>query len=143
VAAIVLAPLALASGRAGASLVAAGVYRAGARICHQRPARSFRIGDLPMPVCARCTGLYVGAAAAAPLALFLVAGARGLSSRRARRIAAVAALPTLLTWGLEVAHLAHPSNTVRAIAGLPLGFALAWLVLAALADGPRPHHQDG
>jgi uncharacterized membrane protein len=141
-AAIVLAPLALASGRAGVSLGAAGVYGAGARICHQRPARCFRIGDVPMPVCARCTGLYAGAAAAAPLALFLASGSSVLSSRRARRIAALAAVPTLLTWGLEVAGLAHPSNTVRAVAGLPLGFAVAWLVLATLADGPRPHHKD-
>jgi uncharacterized membrane protein len=91
-----------------------------------------------MPVCARCTGLYAGAAAAAPLALVL---ASGLSSRRARRIAAVTALPTLLTWGIEVAGLAHPSNTVRAIAAVPLGLAAAWLVIAALADAPQPVHR--
>ena len=134
VAALILAPLAIASNRAVLSLGAAGVYAAGARICHQRPDRCFRIHDLPMPVCARCTGLYTGAAAAAPLALLF---ASGLSSRRARRIAAVAALPTLLTWGLEIAGLAHPSNIVRAIAALPLGAAAAWLVLATLSHGPR------
>ena len=138
VAAITLAPLAIASNRTVLSLGAAGVYAAGARICHQRPDRCFRIHGLPMPVCARCTGLYLGAAAAAPLALALAAG---LSSRRARGIAAVAALPTLLTWGLEVAGLAHPSNAVRAMAALPLGFVAAWLVIASLVHGPRPRHE--
>ena len=134
VAAITLAPLAIASNRAVLSLGAAGMYAAGARICHQRPERSFRIHGLPMPVCARCTGLYAGAAVAAPLALLLAAG---LSSRRARRIAAVAALPTILTWSLEVVGLAHPSNTVRAIAALPMGFAAAWLVIATLVPAKR------
>lgn len=134
VAAITLAPLAIASSRTGLSLAAAGMYAAGARVCHQRPDRCFRIGGVPMPVCARCTGLYSGAAAAAPMAFFL---ASALSSRRARRIAAVTALPTLLTWGIEVAGLGHPSNTVRAIAALPLGFAAAWLVMTALVPGKR------
>jgi uncharacterized membrane protein len=134
VAAITLAPLAISSSRTGLSLGAAVVYAAGARVCHQRPDRCFRIGGVPMPVCARCTGLYSGAAAAAPLGFLL---ASGLSSRRARRIAAVTALPTLLTWGIEMAGLAHPSNTVRAIAAVPLGFAAAWLVMAALVPGKR------
>ena len=88
-----------------------------------------------MPVCARCTGLYASAALAAPLALFLAAG---LSGRRARYLVAAAALPTIITWGLEMAGLVHPSNMVRAIAALPLGFAAAWLVIATLADGRRP-----
>ena len=88
-----------------------------------------------MPVCARCTGLYASAALGAPLALLLAAG---LSGRRARSIVALAALPTLVTWGLEIAGFAHPSNIVRAIAALPLGFAAAWLVIATLADRARP-----
>jgi hypothetical protein len=46
-----------------------------------------------------------------------------------------------LTWSIEMAGLAHPSNIVRAIAGLPLGVAAAWLVIAVLAHGPRPHHK--
>jgi uncharacterized membrane protein len=134
-AAILLAPLAIGSGRAVPSMASAIVYATGSRVCHQRPERCFWIHGRPMPVCARCTGLYVSAAAAAPLALFLAAG---LSGRRARAIVAVAALPTLISWGLEMAGFAHPSNRVRAIAALPLGFAAAWLVIATLADGPRP-----
>ncbi|MGH8188115.1 MAG: DUF2085 domain-containing protein, partial [Steroidobacteraceae bacterium] len=40
-------------------------YAFGSVICHQRPERSFRIGLATLPVCARCTGLYAGAAVAA------------------------------------------------------------------------------
>jgi uncharacterized membrane protein len=115
---------------------AALVYGAGARVCHQRPERCFRVAGRPLPVCARCTGLYAGAAIAAPVALLL---ASGLSGGRARSIALLAAVPTLVTWSLEAAGFVHPSNTVRAIAALPLGFAAAWLVVAAF-HGPRPLH---
>jgi uncharacterized membrane protein len=90
-----------------------------------------------MPVCARCTGIYAGAAVAGPLGLFL---ASAWSTRRARLAAALAALPTLLSWTLEYAGLAHPSNAVRAVLGLPLGFVAAWLVVSTLTDGPPPAH---
>jgi hypothetical protein len=79
----------------------------------------------------RCTGIYASAAAAAPLALLVAAG---ISSRRARGIAVTAALPTLITWSIEMAGLAHPSNTVRALAAVPLGFVAAWLVISAAAS---------
>ena len=137
--AIVVAPLMIASHRPALSLGAAGLYAAGARICHQRPERGFLIAGRPMPVCARCSGLYAGAALAGPLALTAVAG---LSSRRARQFAAIAALPTLITWGLEMAGLAHPSNSLRFAAALPLGLAAAWLVLTTLRPGRRSQQKE-
>jgi uncharacterized membrane protein len=30
-------------------------------VCHRIPARSFFIGDRPIPLCARCSGMYLGA----------------------------------------------------------------------------------
>lgn len=92
-----------------------------------------------MPVCARCTGLYAGAALAAPLALVWAAR---LSSRRARLVAALAALPTLATWSLEFAGLAHFSNAARFAAALPLGLVAAWLVVSTLSHEPRPNRRD-
>lgn len=101
-------------------------------ICHQRPERSFFLpGGTQMPVCARCTGLYVGGALAFPLTL--AAGA-SVSARRARRVLALAALPTAVTWTLETAGAAAFSNAARFAAALPLGCAAAWLVLGVLAD---------
>jgi uncharacterized membrane protein len=133
VAAILSAPLTITSGRPALSIGSAGVYAAASRVCHQLPDRCFWIHGRPMPVCARCAGLYVSAAFAAPLAL--VWGS-GLSSRRARRLVLIAALPTLATWGIEAAGLAHPSNIVRFAAALPLGFVAAAIVVMAMRQPP-------
>ena len=45
--------------------LAFAVYGAGSFICHQLPARSFHTWSAQWPVCARCTGIYFGAAVAA------------------------------------------------------------------------------
>src|SRR3954465_2024069 len=64
-----------------ALLLAPGMgFPVGHFICHQRPERTFFVHGQQMPVCARCTGLYLGAALAAPLALLFavpMASARG------------------------------------------------------------------
>ena len=128
-AAILLAPRLLASPSRLLSLSSAAVYAIGARVCHQRPDRCFLVDGRPMPVCARCAGLYAGAALAAPLALVAAAA---MASRRARMVAVLAALPTLATWSIEFAGLAHPTNAVRALSALPLGAMAGWLVLGTL-----------
>lgn len=115
-------------------LAPSAVFPAGSFICHQRPERSFFVHGRQMPVCARCTGLYVGAALAAPLAIL---AASSLAAARARRLLILAALPTLASWSAEFTGLAHPSNLLRAVLALPLGFAAAWLVMGTL-DGSRP-----
>lgn len=33
----------------------------GSAVCHQFPEHSYRIAGVPLPLCARCTGLYLGA----------------------------------------------------------------------------------
>lgn len=103
----------------------------GALICHQRPERSFFLEGRQVPVCARCTGLYTGAAVAVPLALLAAAS---IAPNRARTIALVASLPTAITWSLEFAGLGHFSHATRFAAALPLGATAAWLVLGVLAE---------
>lgn len=110
-------------------------FAAGHFICHQRPERSFFLHGHQLPVCARCTGLYAGAALAGPIAIALGAS---LSRQRARLLLGAAALPTLITWSLEFANAEPFSNVWRFVAALPLGFAAAWLVLGeigAVGDG--------
>jgi uncharacterized membrane protein len=118
---------------AGLFYAPAWLFPVGQFICHQRPERSFFFGGQQMPVCARCTGLYVGAAVAGPLAALAAAP---IASVRARLVLVAAAVPTALTWSLEFAHLRAFSNAARFAAALPLGFAAAWLVLSTLAQ-PR------
>src|SRR5262245_49691628 len=47
---------------AGPNLFAFAVYVIGSLVCHQKSERSFYLWAHQMPVCARCTGIYVGAA---------------------------------------------------------------------------------
>jgi uncharacterized membrane protein len=128
-AAILLAPRAIGSSERLVSLSGAAIYSAGRFICHQRPDRCFRIAGRPMPVCARCTGLYVAAAAGIPFALLI---GWSLPADRARRLLILTALPTIVTWSIEYAGVAHFSNGVRAVCALPVGFAAAWLVAGTL-----------
>src|SRR5688572_19260743 len=116
---------------------AAGVlYAAGALICHQLPDRSFHLQAIQLPVCARCFGLYGGAAVGSAMG---VAGfvRRWLAGRpllwtRSMKWAGtvVAATPTLATFALEWGLGWPISNAVRAIAALPLGCAVALVVVS-------------
>lgn len=107
----------------------AALFPLGHFICHQRPERSFFLHAQQLPVCARCIGLYAGAAFAAPLALL---PALSLTRGPARRVLIVCALPTAITWTLEFSGVLPFSNLSRFIAALPLGFAAAGLVLNLL-----------
>jgi uncharacterized membrane protein len=135
VAAVVVAPLAIVSPNPAIARAAVLVYGAGSVVCHQRPERSFHIHGRQLAVCARCTGLYVSALVGALLALSF--SAPPVSSSRARVWFGIAALPTLLTVGLELAGWAYPSNTTRVLSALPLGAVASWLVIGLLHRAPR------
>jgi uncharacterized membrane protein len=108
------------------------MYLAGALICHQLPERSFHLGVAQLPVCARCLGIYAGAA----VCLGVHACARGTAWRSLgalRRIVVAAALPTAITVAVEWTGLWHPSNVLRAAAGVVLGVGLACVVVEAAA----------
>jgi len=136
---MLFAPRAIASSHGVLSFGAVCIYSTGSFICHQRPERSFFLFGRQLPVCARCTGLYAGAALGAPLALLLATSA---ASSRARVLFVAAALPTATTWVVEYAGFAHVSNAIRFTAALPLGFTAAWLVLGVFAEG-RGRRRDG
>jgi uncharacterized membrane protein len=111
-------------------------YGVGSFICHQIPERSFHLAGFQLPVCARCLGIYVGAAVGAAFVLTRWRSGEdpsGSSSAARRRLAMVAAIPTLVTVVLEMAGLWSPSNLTRAVAGVPLGGIVAFVVVSALA----------
>jgi uncharacterized membrane protein len=116
------------SARHAAPVFVAMVHSAGGLVCHQRPERSFHVEGAPLPVCARCIGLYVSGTLGAVAAW--IGFAR--SPRRARMLLAIAALPTAISFVVEVAGVGLPSNAVRAIAALPLGGAAGWLFVRML-----------
>ena len=60
--AAVMTPYLAASGY---TLFAAAIFWFFSPVCHQDPARSFWLFGAPVAVCARCLGIYLGAAAGA------------------------------------------------------------------------------
>jgi Predicted membrane protein (DUF2085) len=122
------------------------VYGAGSFICHQLPARSFHSWSAQWPVCARCTGIYFGAAAVAIIAMVRLKPDPtydtvrlkpdptydSVTTGRARVLLVVAALPTAVTLIYEWTTGVTPSNAIRALAGAPLGAAIAFIVVEAL-----------
>jgi len=109
------------------------VYLSAGLVCHQSDDRSFHTHGVKWPVCARCSGLYL----AAPWgALAALAGRNGLRRRRDLTILALAAVPTAVTFVLEHGGLAPMTSILRFIAALPLGAAVAWVVVRA-ARGPE------
>jgi uncharacterized membrane protein len=117
-------------GSTGWYAFALAVYAIGAVVCHQLPERSFHLWGSQLPVCARCTGIYLGAAAAALLPLARLPALRPGSSRA---LLVAAAAPTLFTLLYEWMTAQMPPNGVRAAAGALLGVALAWVAFAALS----------
>ncbi len=142
---LVAVPFAMAHEVGGrpATALSAGSYLVGGLICHQRPTRSFRLWGVQMPVCARCAGLYGGAALGA-----VVVGAWPSGHRRAGRIrrdssrgllggervpalrwvVVGAAVPTGVSVVMETLGIVEGSAVIRAVGAIPLGVAVTWVV---------------
>jgi uncharacterized membrane protein len=135
--AIGLAPALADSSRAGA-ILAGLAYVAGSILCHQLPDRSFHVLGAQLPVCARCTGLYVGGALGAAAWLtwrrFQAEPAAAIDPRRATYTLLIASAPTALTVMTAAAGICDLSNTGRAVLALPLGLAAGAVVAAFAAN---------
>ena len=138
-AALVAAPLVGSSRDNGGDLFAAAMYAVGSLVCHQRPERSFHLAGAQLPVCARCMGLYLGAAVGVTgWVAFGGLGSR-LGPRAARwpkrlRVALiVAAIPTLVSLLTAWLGFWDPGNVVRATLALPLGVTAGGLISAGAA----------
>lgn len=140
--ALPLAPLGLASTAPAqvARVAASLVYLAGAVVCHQRPERSFASAGYAWPVCARCSGIYLGAAAVVLLVVALRRAGAGRSGASdgatggasARLAVGLAVLPAALSVIWEWTTGMTPSNEVRAATGVLIGAVTAWVVMRAL-----------
>jgi uncharacterized membrane protein len=108
-----------------------GVYGLGSMICHQRPERSFHLLTAQLPVCARCTGIYLGAAL---VAVWPRPVPRALSPLTC---VTIASLPTLATLGYEWIMRVTPSNLTRGLTGAILGVAVALVLFDAVRKRPE------
>ena len=145
VAGLVAAPLPGSSDDGLRPLLAAGMYAAGAMVCHQRPDRSFHLAGAQLPVCARCLGLYVGGLLGA-IAWVIAAGPGTTRSDRVQRVlqptvlrwvVAWAALPTVVTVITASLGWWDPANAPRALLAVPLGIAIGGVVCAVASRDLR------
>src|SRR5688500_4076216 len=110
------------------------VYAAGSVVCHQLPERSFLLDGRQLPVCARCTGLYLSGAAGV-LGWCVWKAALGwrrfaVPHRAALTIMIGAAVPTALSYFAGVAGIWDGTNLTRALFAVPLGLSAGAMVAA-------------
>jgi len=108
-------------------------------VCHRIPERTFTMAGRALPLCARCSGTYLGALAG--LAVLAMRG-RGRASRlpEPKYLAvfgvflaawALDGLNSFLTFFPGVPHLYEPHNLLRLVTGILEGLAIAALLLPA------------
>jgi hypothetical protein len=99
------------------------------------------------PVCGRCSGLYLGGPIGAVAAVSLSRrrcrpAARRSPNRWIRNpnvtLVGLASLPTVVTVLAEVTGLLPVSTLARAAAAVPLGAAIAFVIVRVLAEPLRP-----
>jgi uncharacterized membrane protein len=117
-------------------LIVAFVFAVGRVICHQQPERSFFLDGDQFPVCARCTGLYISAAAGLAGWVAVKAASRwrrlSFDPRLAIRMIVIGGIPTAVSLGTGLTAVWDGSNAIRALLAVPLG-ASAGAIVAAVA----------
>ena len=109
----------------------------GYAVCHRIDLRSFHLGERALPLCSRCTGMYLGTMVALG---FLAVRGRLLAGRFPRRgilvlfgllaaAFAVDGLNSYLGFFPGAPRLYAPNNTLRLLAGTGLGLGLGTIVV--------------
>ena len=126
---IIGAPLAQSSGHEAIGFT---IYRAFSYLCHQLPERSFYLAGHQFAVCARCTGLYVGFAAAS--LVYPLFRSLKRTDTPARRWLLLAAAPMVIDVGLDMLGIWKNTHLSRLMTGLLLGSVAAIYVIPGLID---------
>jgi uncharacterized membrane protein len=112
----------------------------GYAVCHRIDLRSFHLGTRALPLCARCSGMYLGALAAFGGLLALGKTRHGGFPRPALLAAfgvfaalwAIDGLNSYLTLIPGAPHAYEPNNVLRLATGLLMGLTLGMIVFAGL-----------
>jgi len=120
-------------------------YNIGYAVCHQLPHRTFHVHDQALPLCSRCTGIYLG--------MFLTFAFYFVWYwLRGRRPTIPPALPIIVMSALF--FLAMPFNAIsphfgvpthniaRLITGILFGFSVPLFLLPVFNDSPRGKNSE-
>lgn len=97
-------------------------------ICHGRIERSLELFDVPMPICARCTGIYVGLMGG--LAAFWLI--RFVKEKWMRTAAFIAVTPLAIDGLTQLAGFRESTNPLRIATGVIAGLAFGLWILSAV-----------
>ena len=110
-------------------------------VCHRLPGHSFEVFGRTLPLCARCSGIYLGIMLT--FAMMILTG-RHRSARFPRRpflLTIIALLAIMAFDGLNslahdigIFHLYEPHNTLRMITGFGAGIAVALIITVTFAQ---------
>jgi uncharacterized membrane protein len=115
-------------------------------LCHGIPHRCLTIFDTPMPICARCVGIYCGFLAG--LVLFVIVIKTADSRQRTadphprllsavRCLLSIAVIPILVDGGTQAIGLRESTNPLRLATGLTVGAAFGLWVLVSIETRAR------
>jgi uncharacterized membrane protein len=97
-------------------------------MCHGIPSRCLDLFGVPMPICARCVGIYAGLFAGL-VAFWLLPI---VTERVMRTIAFIAVTPLAIDGLTQLARLRESTNPLRLATGLAAGLAFGMWILAAV-----------
>ncbi len=109
-------------------------------VCHLQPERSFALGGVALPLCGRCTGIFMG---------FLIGrfcwGIDAISRKRLL-LSLGAMMLMVLEWKLSHQEVMTSSNVIRLLTGVLFGFGFSHvfhaLPLAIARDLANRHRPD-
>ena len=126
---IVGAPIALARGHTTLALT---IYTTFSHLCHQLADRSFFIAGQKFAVCARCTGIYAGFAAAT-LCYPLLRSLRRTDTPQ-RKWLFIAVAPLAIDFNLTFLGIWENTHLSRFVTGALLGFVAVFYIMPGLID---------
>ena len=126
-------------------------------VCHRIAARSFQIGSVPLPLCARCTGMYLGAVAG-----LVFQSIRGGKRSKAPGWGIIAVLVVfVVTFGIDglnsylfllkqirpgilpqIPNIYIPNNTLRLLTGSGMGLGIAAMLFPAFNQSIWTDYDD-
>ena len=123
------APLAKANGLSALPFV---IYQAFSYVCHQLPERSFFVAGYQFAVCARCTGVYFGFAAA--VIIYPLVNSIRRTQVPERKWLFIAAAPLAIDFGLGLTGVRENTHWSRFATGALVGSVATFFVMPLLAE---------
>ena len=98
-------------------------------ICHQDPSRSFRLLGVTLPVCSRCTAVYLGVLGG--IMLFPLTRNRAILSHKIGYLLVISTMALGLDVGCDVTGVWNNTFLSRSISGgfLGMSYSLGFLIL--------------